>query len=555
MKLVNAEPLKPHDRPDLPREARSAGGSTPTLFLPQVGSQKRPDSRVRWTLSQELRDQITRRLQLVAITYSLAFLFADFVPNVLMGGFTHWITDAQTWIPATASIVTGFVVAAMAGMRRLSWRGKIRLGLAFEVLASYGIAIAQFIDIPDLRHEPDVLYVLSPSWVAIWMLFYSVVVPAPPRKTLVALLLSASAPVLVLGYSIQVHGLADLMPPGAFLLHHVLPYAICVAMAYVAAKVVYNLGAEVTRAQELGSYTLVERLGRGGMGEVWKATHHLLARPAAIKFIRPETIAGVDPNEAKTMLKRFELEARSTASLTSPHTVNLYDFGVTEQGTFYYVMELLDGMDCDDLVTRYGPLPAARAVHLLLQACESLDEAHQAGLIHRDVKPANLYVCRSGTRFDFVKVLDFGLVAHHEAPGLQDLRLTLPDQAIGTPQFMPPEVALGQPTDGRTDLYALGCVAYWMLTGRAVFEGAGLYEVVSKHLHGTPDPPSKHAPHAVPAELDAVVLACLEKDPARRPATAHALAERLAQVPLAERWGDDEARAWWQQTTRYALRA
>ena len=319
----------------------------------------------------------------------------------------------------------------------------------------------------------------------------------------------------------------------------------CVAMAFAGTRVVYNLGTDVARARELGSYRLVERLGRGGMGEVWRASHQLLARPAAIKFIRPEALGGVNAGEARMLVKRFELEARSTASLTSAHTVDLYDFGVTDDGSFYYVMELLDGLDCDDLVRRFGAIPAARIVHLLVQVCESLDEAHAKGLIHRDVKPANIYVCRSGNRFDFAKVLDFGLVTHRSTVEAQDTRLTLPHQALGTPQFMPPEVALGKETDGRTDLYALGCVAYWLATGRPVFNGESLYEVVSKHLHASPDPPSRHAPHEVPPELDDLVLACLEKEPGRRPGTARELARRLRDIPLTDRWGDEQAEAWW----------
>jgi eukaryotic-like serine/threonine-protein kinase len=517
---------------------------SPTLFLPRQGTQGRGDTHSGWTLTPELRDQITRRLQLVAITYALAFVFADLLPTFLMVPLQWWRLEPASWIPAVVAILVGVGVAVVARQPSMSWQTKIRLGLVFEVVASYGIALAQYLNVPDLRSQPTVLFVLSPSWVAIWMLFYSTVVPAPPRASLIALVASASAAPVVLWGSLRLHGLGDLMPPGAFLLHHVLPYAICVAMAYAAARIVYRLGAEVSRAQELGSYRLVERLGSGGMGEVWKATHRLLARPAAIKFIRPEAFAGVDATEARALLRRFELEARSTAALTSAHTVRLYDFGVTD-GSFYYVMELLDGLDADALVRRFGPLPPARVVHLLAQACESLEEAHAAGFIHRDVKPANLYVCRSGVRHDFVKVLDFGLVVHRPAGGPEGARLTVPDQAIGTPQFMPPEVALGRSVDARADLYALGCVAYWLATGRPVFEGAGTYEIVSNHLHVAPAPPSRHAPQPLPPELDALVLACLEKEPERRPGSAREVADRLRAIPLADRWGDEEARAWW----------
>lgn len=517
-----------------------------TVFLPRVPT-GRPDSRA-WSLSPELRQQVTRRLRLIGITYSLAFFFADVVPTALFGELGQWFGAFRMWGPAVGSIAAGLAVAVVASSSRLNWKTKLDIGLAFEVAGSYGIAVTQYLEVPDVvRAEPHILHVLSPSWVAIWMMFYSIVVPTPPRKTLIALIASASAPILILWGSIHWNHLADLMPPGMFFVHHVLPYAICVGMAYAGAGVVYRLGADVARAQDLGSYRLIERLGEGGMGEVWRASHQMLARPAAIKFIRPAALAGVRASEAATMLRRFEREARATASLTSAHTVNLYDFGATDDGTFYYVMELLDGLDCEDMVRRYGPLPPARIVHLLTQACESLDEAHSRGLIHRDVKPANLYVCRSGNRCDFVKVLDFGLVAEHHAPDAADTRLTQPDRAVGTPQFMPPEVALGKPLDGRTDLYALGCVAYWLATGRLVFSGGTFYDLVAKHLNEVPEPPSRHAPPGMPAALDAVILACLAKDPAQRPGTARDLGRALHAVPLAEPWDDERAEAWWRE--------
>jgi serine/threonine-protein kinase len=283
------------------------------------------------------------------------------------------------------------------------------------------------------------------------------------------------------------------------------------------------------------------------MGEVWKASHQLLAREAAIKFIRPESMLGMSAAESSTMVRRFEREAQATASLSSAHTVDLYDFGVSDDGTFYYIMELLDGLDLDLLVRRFGPLPPSRVVHLLTQVCESLEEAHDKGLIHRDVKPANIYVCRSGLRRDFIKVLDFGLVAHRRSSAPADLRLTLPEHAIGTPAFMAPEVALGKELDGRSDLYGLGCVAYWLVTGRQVFEGSSALEVVSKHVHAEPEPPSRHCPDPLPRELDALILGCLEKAPERRPLGAREVARLVRSVPLTEPWTEERAEAWWSE--------
>jgi serine/threonine-protein kinase len=337
-----------------------------------------------------------------------------------------------------------------------------------------------------------------------------------------------------------------IVPPAEFFLRDVLPFLISVLLAFVAARVIYQLGADVAQARELGSYRLDHRLGVGGMGEVWKASHQLLARPAAIKFIRPEAITGSNPEDAQALVRRFELEARATASLTSAHTVSLFDFGRTEDGAFYYVMELLEGLDLDDLVRRFGPLPPARVVHLLAQACESLDEAHARGLIHRDVKPANIYTCRSGSRCDFVKVLDFGLVAGPRPLTDDEARLTRPEEMTGTPDYMAPETARGEGFDGRADLYALGCVAYWLATGRLVFGGNTLYEIVSQHLHAAPEPPSRYAPAPLPGELEHLILACLAKDPADRPQSARALGERLRGLRLPQGWSEEDAERWWQ---------
>jgi len=310
--------------------------------------------------------------------------------------------------------------------------------------------------------------------------------------------------------------------------------------------VVYRLGAQVREAREMGSYRLVERLGEGGMGEVWRAQHRLLARPAAIKLIRPEMLGARDSASRELLVRRFEREAQATALMTSPHTMALYDYGVAEDGTFYYVMELLDGFDLDEMVKRFGPLPPERAVHLLQQMCESLAEAHEAGLIHRDIKPANLYACRYGRAVDFIKILDFGLVKRESRPRADADVVTAEGAPSGTPAFMSPEQALGdERVDARSDLYAVGCVAYWLLTGTLVFKGATLMETIVMHVHREPEPPSRRARSPIPYELEALVMACLSKQPADRPQTADELAARLAAVPLAQEWTADRAQEWW----------
>ena len=228
--------------------------------------------------------------------------------------------------------------------------------------------------------------------------------------------------------------------------------------------------------------------------------------------------------------------------------MQLYDFGVAEDGRLYYVMELLDGLDLDTLVRQYGPLPAERVVHLLRQVCAALADAHANGLVHRDIKPANIVVSRAGTTFDFVKVLDFGLVKLDSArDGDRELmKLSTDDSWSGTPGYMAPEVVLGAAdTDHRVDLYALGCVAYWLLTGRLVFEGETAMQVMMQHVRAEPQRPSLRTEQPIPATLEELVMDCLKKESAQRPASAEVVSERLAAVPLTSPWTAERAAQWW----------
>jgi eukaryotic-like serine/threonine-protein kinase len=324
------------------------------------------------------------------------------------------------------------------------------------------------------------------------------------------------------------------------------PYLLVVIMAYVGARVVYALGTEVTRARELGSYRLEDRLGEGGMGEVWRASHRLLARPAAIKLIRssaPGTAAGI-PDE---MRRRFEREAQIIAQLRSPHTVTLFDFGVTDDGSFYYVMELLDGVDADRLIRRFGPIPAERVVHILRQMCHSLSEAESCGLVHRDIKPANVFLCRYGEDLDFVKILDFGIAKIvHENPSEAQTAITISTVIHGTPAFIAPEQALGgADVDSRVDIYSTGCVAYWLLTGQLVFTAETPMQLLLAHARTPPEPPSSRTEIPIPPDLDALVLACLAKDREHRPKSARDLLQRLDAIMLHQPWTDACAREWW----------
>jgi len=284
----------------------------------------------------------------------------------------------------------------------------------------------------------------------------------------------------------------------------------------------------------------MEKLGEGGMGEVWRARHQLLARPCAVKLIRPELL-GEKNREAAT--ERFRLEARSIARLSSPNTIRLYDFGVSETGSFYFVMELLTGMDLASLVQRFGPMPPERAVYVLRQACRSLGEAHATGLLHRDIKPHNLYLCRLGLDFDVLKVLDFGLV---KSLGEETAQMTAEGVLTGTPAYMPPERVTGGTADERSDLYSLGCVAYWMLAGRPVFMGEPM-AVMIHHARTAPQAPSTVGGPLIPERLEEIVMACLEKAPDKRPSSAVELWRQLGEVSLSTPWAPERAERWWRE--------
>jgi eukaryotic-like serine/threonine-protein kinase len=287
----------------------------------------------------------------------------------------------------------------------------------------------------------------------------------------------------------------------------------------------------------IGSYRLLRRLGIGGFGEVWEARHHLLARPAAVKVI-----LGTDDRDADKV-ERFKREAAATARLTSPHTVTLYDFGVSESGQFYYVMELLQGIDLETLYQKFGVLPPARLASFLVQACRSLAEAHHYGMIHRDIKPSNLFTCHLGMQFDVLKVLDFGLV-RLQGDTLKG-QLTQENMLLGTPAFLAPEFALG-PTgvEPRSDIYSLAASAWTLATGKPLFTGRTPLEIIMKHLHVPPQPIQEVVPD-IPKPLADIIMAGLAKLACDRP-TAQEMAQTLVASGLPQSWSDQMRQDWWQ---------
>ena len=395
-------------------------------------------------LPRDLIRQAMPRLRVMALLYAAISFLADFFPAVISETNRAILFSAAVrWLPGTISIAVALFVAAVVGNPRLSPRGAAAIAILFEIASSYGIAASELLQPQSL----DFRYAtwIGLSWVAVWTLLFTIVVPSSPRRSVLAALAASSSVPVMAAVSFAAYPPPLLPNSFQFFFLFVFPYLLVVMMAFVGARVLFALGNEVRKARELGSYQLLERLGQGGMGEVWRARHRLLARPAAIKLIRPPGARSIIGSDAAS---RFEREAQAIASLRSPHTVNLFDFGIADDGTFYYVMELLDGLDAERIVNQYGPMPAARVIHVIRQVCHSLSEAESVSLVHRDIKPANIVLCRYGEDCDFVKVLDFGIVKAIQEPGTGEgaptlTALTAEHVVHGTPAFIAPEQVLG----------------------------------------------------------------------------------------------------------------
>jgi hypothetical protein len=517
--------------------------SNPKFIGPVLGSTT-PDPgesrfRVR-SLPQDLLVQASRRLGILSLVASLLWLLGTLFYHLAL------LTLPETgvrWFEFTFS--DGVCVVAMVGSLGLYryTRGENRdprfvldVGLAYMVLTAVALSTILYLD-PLWINLPTIPTI---SWVGAIILMFAAIVPNSPRKTLVAGLIAASMNPLALFYArTQDHWQGGLA--GILVKHY--PDFLLVGVSAVISHVVTGLGRQVTKAREMGSYRLVTLLGKGGMGEVWRASHRMLARDAAVKLIDPSMLSRRSGESAGLIQRRFEQEAKATASLRSPHTVELYDYGITEQGVFYYAMEYLDGVDLQTLVKKFGPQDPRRVAYILLQVCRSLGEAHLRGMVHRDIKPTNIFLCRMGGEHDFVKVLDFGLVKLDNS----DVKMTQEGSTMGTPAFMAPELALGKAgVDGRTDLYGLGCVAYWLITGRLVFEETNPTVMMMAHLQKTPAPPSARSEYLVPPSLDQAILMCLSKEPEGRPASAATLARLLEQDEALMRWTREDAQRWWQ---------
>ena len=488
----------------------------------------------------DLLIEASQRLALMAMTACVLWIVANlawratwpsFHPDAPPLGFRT--PDMITIIAAAASLALWLFI------RRTSRSPQfyLNLGLAYLVVTCFAVAVVMHWGLPETESLGPVI-----SWTGVVIIMFAAVLPVEPRKMLIAALVGASMNPLAMMLT-RVHGLDALDALKTGLLMHYTDFMLA-GIAYVISRVVTRLGKQVSKAREMGSYQLGELIKRGGMGEIYKATHRMLARPAAIKLIRAEMLGKEDGESAELALKRFRREAEAAANLRSPHTVELFDFGVTEDQTLYFVMELLEGVDLETLVRENGPLPPNRVIHILRQVCESLAEAHERGLVHRDIKPANIHLGKAGIRRDFVKVLDFGLVKSIHQEKMGDSLATAVGRTPGTPAYMSPEMSLSESVDARADIYALGCVGYFLLTARMVFDATSAIQMIAMHIRHDPVPPSLRGNVNVPPALEAVILKCLAKNPDDRYATVIDLSNALASTNIRP-WSEAEADAFW----------
>lgn len=439
---------------------------------------------------------------------------------------------AVLWTGSLA-VVASVLLAGLAQHGRLGTNRLSQLGTGYLMLVSLALALTT------LSSEPRPLRIDTVSYSAVWIALFPLLVPSSPKKTLMRAILAASLNPLVFFAGARLSHSPRLGLSAADSIAVFAPVYLAVVVAFLAAHLLSRLSSKLESARDIGAYRLDSLLAEGGMGEVWSARHRLLTRPAAIKLVKGTPKGRGTMDSVKR--QRFEREAQVTAALKSPHVVQLYDFGVTKTGTFYYVMELLDGVNLQELVEREGPIEPKRVVHILKQALDSLAEAHAHGLVHRDIKPANIQLSRRGLQDDFVKILDFGLVKSKSGNGSK-VELTQQNQINGTPGYLAPELITGEGSvDGRADLYSLGCVAYWLLTGKLVFEGSTAMQLAIAHATEDPVPPSQRLGREVPSALEELVMACLRKDPTKRPRSALSVLAALERMTFTDTAPDRSA--------------
>ena len=477
-----------------------------------------------------LRNRLTAAASVIAVV-----LLAAFVGNLVGGTTSLW------WLRGLILLITAGSVVVLRSRRSLSLFQLRTLELVVFGSVAFQLSLMLMTRFAECaqKHDAISLASLRQQFLMAWcvlIFIYGILMPNTWRRGAAIMVPAALLPYLLITLQRWLApAVASLLAADAA--SSPLPYPLVAALiATFASHVINSARREAFKARQFGQYRLMERLGAGGMGEVYKAEHVLLKRPCAIKLIKAASEADA------TAISRFEKEVKTTAKLTHWNTIEIYDYGRTDDGTFYYVMELLPGMSLEDVVEKHGPLPPERVVHLLRQICGALHEAHSVGLIHRDIKPANIFASQRGGIFDVAKLLDFGLVKEGKEKPDAGAKF---GSFSGTPSYMSPEQASAyEDVDGRADIYSLGAVAYCLLTGQTPFTSRNVLELLAAHRDTEVSAPTRLNP-AIPADVEQIILRCLAKKPSDRFQDADSLRIALERCSVADRWGSDEAANWW----------
>ena len=485
-------------------------------------------------LTRETQYLLRSRLRTATLVLFAGFA-AFLVVHGLYADFSLSVDVFLFGFHVAATLVLGLSAASLCRHCDLPfWWLRVSEWITFGLPAVFFLVVQYFLTIASCRE--GVLDFPEGLWLVL-IYTYALFIPNTLRRASVAIGMMCVAPMALLLCTmwwcphVAEHTATDQI------VRLVLIFCIAGVSSILGVDIIGTLRREAFEARQLGQYRLTRRIGAGGMGEVFLAEHQLLKRPCVVKLIRP------DKTGNPKVLARFQREVRATAKLSHWNTVEIFDYGCTADGTFYYVMEYLPGMSLGEMVDRFGPMPPERVIYLLSQACDALAEAHAAGLIHRDIKPGNIFVAQRGGVHDVVKLLDFGLVK----PILEEesIHLTAEGTITGSPLFISPEQALGETRpDGRSDIYSLGAVGYFLLTGLPPFAGDRAIKVIFAHAHEPVVPPSEHCPE-IPADLEAVILRCLAKNPADRFQNTAEMAEALVACQSADGWSRRQAAEWW----------
>jgi serine/threonine-protein kinase len=517
--------------PDVTLDATPARGAHPSAPFRRVELIQGSGPEI----TGEIRSQLQSRLRLAALVMFLGF--AAFFVRDLIWPEERLLTGAARGFQGLVTLVLGFCAVSLCRTCVPTI-----FQLRFKEALVFGLPAAFFVMVQYLAVTECAKMGFLPSPVGSWLLLiftYALLIPHRWTRAAWAIGAMAVAPVALTIWLFATDSVCrEAHNAGIqYVTNDALSMLVGAVVAIVGVRTMRDLSYKAFEARQLGQYYLRELIGSGGMGEVYLAEHQLMRRPCAIKLIQPDR-AG-DPRA----MARFEREVQTIAQLSHWNSVDIYDYGRTDDGTFYYVMEYLPGLNLQQLVDQYGPLPPERAIYLLRQTCDALSEAHQLGLVHRDIKPANLFAAHRGGLYDVAKLLDFGLAK--PVVSTPSVELSIEGMITGSPLYMSPEQALGDAEpDVRSDIYSLGAVAYFLLCGRPPFESDRAIKVIFAHANEPTVPPSQYQP-GIPRDLEQVVLKCLSKDPDERYQSAGELIEALEQCQDAGRWTRHDAHQWW----------